>query len=127
MAPPIRCDFHQEIIKPIDTPMGKNENKITSKADLKVAGSGANNWPINTKPMNVRLKALHVFAIRSNNLCIYIPFNGRTRSTLGPFSVCFRVQISFDASCSKKRWYPLSAASLKIRLRSSNVSMGRVS
>ena len=103
MAPPIRCDFHQDIIMPIDTPMGKNENKITSKADLKVAGSCANNWHINAKPMNVRLKALHVFIIRSNNLCIYISFNGRTRSTLGPFSVCFRVQISFDASCSKKR------------------------
>ena len=66
MAPPIRCDFHQEIIKPIDTPIGKNENNITSKVDLKVAGSGTNNCPIKAKPMNARLNALHVFAFNSN-------------------------------------------------------------
>ena len=103
MAPTIRFDFHQEIIKPIDTPMEKNENKIISNVDLKVAGYGTNNWPINAKPMNVRLKALHFFAAMSNALCIYMSFNERIRSTLGSFSVCFRVQISFDASCSKKR------------------------
>lgn len=103
MAQTIRYDFHQEIIKLIDTPVGKKDNKITSKVDLKVAGSGANNWPIHAKPMNIRLKAIHVFVVKSNALCIYISFNERTRSSLGPFSVCFRVQISFDASCSKKR------------------------
>ena len=126
MSLPIRCDFHK-IIKLIDTPMGMNEKNISTKVDLKEAGSGTNNWPISAKPINNRLKSLHVFAVKNNDLCFYISFNERTRSTLGPFSVCFRVQISFDASCSKKRWYPLSADSLKIRLRSSNVSIGRVS
>ena len=102
MAQPIRCDF-LKIIKLIDTPLGMNERHISMKVDLKVAGSGTNNWPIHAMPMNIRLKATHVFVVKSNALCIYISFNERTRSSLGPFSVCFRVQISFDASCSKKR------------------------
>jgi len=48
--------------------MGMNENNFLTKVDLKVAGSGTNNWPISAKPMNNRLKALHVFAVRNNAL-----------------------------------------------------------
>ena len=61
MAPPNRCNLNQEIIKPIDTLMRKNENKITSKVDLKVACFGVNNWPINAKPMNEKTQCTSRF------------------------------------------------------------------
>ena len=120
------CRLASEMIFPMVTPMGKNEKRIISKVDENTAGSGAKVWPIKASAIKATLRKPDTLAIISRAF-IYISFNDRTLSSLGPFSVCCKVQISLAASCSKNRWYPLSAASVKMRFLSSKVRMGLVS